>query len=221
MTCCWHRPCRCPRSAPTSRGLPPSTDHESTRSSTTGACSPCRRTSPVSPPVRYPPASTATACRSACRSSARGGATRVSSRWPPPTSASPRGPATGPTCRSRTPPNRASGAPYDERHAQERRPVKAVRYEAYREPPFLADVPEPDCPDDGVLVRVAATGVCRSDWHAWQGHDPVPLPHTPGHEFAGVIAEVGPRVRHRRGRGGGPPPPPGGAGGLGGLPPRD
>jgi D-arabinose 1-dehydrogenase-like Zn-dependent alcohol dehydrogenase len=75
--------------------------------------------------------------------------------------------------------------------------VKAVRYEAYGEPPFLADVPEPDCPDDGVLVRVAATGVCRSDWHAWQGHDPVRLPHTPGHEFAGVIAEVGRLVRHR------------------------
>ncbi|MFL6132921.1 MAG: zinc-dependent alcohol dehydrogenase family protein [Nocardioidaceae bacterium] len=76
--------------------------------------------------------------------------------------------------------------------------MKAVRYEAYREPPFLADVPEPDCPDDGVLVRVAATGVCRSDWHAWQGHDPVRLPHTPGHEFAGVIAEVGRLVRRRQ-----------------------
>jgi D-arabinose 1-dehydrogenase-like Zn-dependent alcohol dehydrogenase len=76
--------------------------------------------------------------------------------------------------------------------------MKAVRYEAYGEPPFLADVPEPECPEDGVLVRVAATGVCRSDWHAWQGHDPVPLPHTPGHEFAGVIAEVGSSVRHRQ-----------------------
>lgn len=51
--------------------------------------------------------------------------------------------------------------------------------------------PVPVCPPDGVVVRVAATGVCRSDWHAWQGHDPVPLPHVPGHEFAGVVAEVG------------------------------
>lgn len=76
--------------------------------------------------------------------------------------------------------------------------MKAIRYEAYGEPPFLADVPEPSCPEDGVLVRVAATGVCRSDWHAWQGHDPVTLPHTPGHEFAGVIAEVGSLVRHRQ-----------------------
>jgi alcohol dehydrogenase len=87
---------------------------------------------------------------------------------------------------------------YDERHVEERGAVKAVRYDAYRQQPYLADVPEPECPEDGVVVRVAATGVCRSDWHAWQGHDPVELPHTPGHEFAGVIAAVGPSVRHRR-----------------------
>ena len=53
---------------------------------------------------------------------------------------------------------------------------------------------EPACPDDGVVIEVAATGVCRSDWHAWQGHDPVPLPHIPGHEFAGVIVAAGPGV---------------------------
>ena len=46
-------------------------------------------------------------------------------------------------------------------------------------------------------MEVHATGVCRSDWHAWQGHDPVPLPQVPGHEFAGVIVAVGSRVtRH-------------------------
>jgi alcohol dehydrogenase len=56
-------------------------------------------------------------------------------------------------------------------------------------------VPDPDCPPDGAVIEVRATGVCRSDWHAWRGHDPVPLPHIGGHEFAGVIAEVGPDVR--------------------------
>jgi alcohol dehydrogenase len=45
-------------------------------------------------------------------------------------------------------------------------------------------------------VRVEATGLCRSDWHALAGHDPdVALPHVPGHEFAGVVAEVGRDVR--------------------------
>jgi alcohol dehydrogenase len=46
-----------------------------------------------------------------------------------------------------------------------------------------------------VVVAVGATGVCRSDWHAWRGHEPVALPHIPGHELAGVVAETGPEVR--------------------------
>ncbi|UZN02504.1 zinc-dependent alcohol dehydrogenase family protein [Cellulomonas sp. S1-8] len=62
--------------------------------------------------------------------------------------------------------------------------------------PQVREVPDPACPADGVVVRVAATGVCRSDWHAWQGHDDdVTLPHVPGHELAGTVVEVGPDVR--------------------------
>ena len=76
--------------------------------------------------------------------------------------------------------------------------MQAVQYDAYGATPTLVEVPAPECPADGVLVEVRATGVCRSDWHAWQGHDPVPLPQVPGHEFAGVIAEVGPEVTERR-----------------------
>jgi D-arabinose 1-dehydrogenase-like Zn-dependent alcohol dehydrogenase len=72
--------------------------------------------------------------------------------------------------------------------------VRAVVYTEYGATPTLSDVPHPVCPDDGVLVRVGATGVCRSDWHAWKGHDPVSLPHIPGHELAGVVASVGPGV---------------------------
>jgi D-arabinose 1-dehydrogenase-like Zn-dependent alcohol dehydrogenase len=41
-------------------------------------------------------------------------------------------------------------------------------------------------------------GVCRSDWHAWKGHEPVALPHIPGHELAGTVVEVGPAVRRWR-----------------------
>lgn len=69
--------------------------------------------------------------------------------------------------------------------------MRAVVYSAVGVLPQVTEVPDPECPDDGVLVEVAATGVCRSDWHAWRGHDPVPLPMIPGHEFAGVIAAVG------------------------------
>ena len=46
------------------------------------------------------------------------------------------------------------------------------------------------------MVEVRASGVCRSDWHAWMGHDDsVRLPHVGGHELAGVIAAVGADVR--------------------------
>ena len=73
--------------------------------------------------------------------------------------------------------------------------MKAVVYDAYGRVPAVADVPCPPCPDGGVVIDVRATGVCRSDWHAWKGHDPVSLPHVPGHELAGVVASVGPGVR--------------------------
>ncbi|MGB8381206.1 MAG: zinc-binding dehydrogenase, partial [Dermatophilaceae bacterium] len=35
---------------------------------------------------------------------------------------------------------------------------------------------------------------CRSDWHAWAGHEVVGFPHVPGHELAGQIVEVGAEV---------------------------
>lgn len=73
--------------------------------------------------------------------------------------------------------------------------MRGVIYRAYREPPALAELPDPPCPDDGVVIEVRATGVCRSDLHAWLGDDPVPLPMVPGHEYAGVVAQVGPQVR--------------------------
>ena len=48
----------------------------------------------------------------------------------------------------------------------------------------------------GVVIRVKATGVCRSDWHGWMGHDDgINLPHVPGHEFAGVVESVGSDVK--------------------------
>ena len=75
--------------------------------------------------------------------------------------------------------------------------MQAVQYDAYGATPTVVDLAPPACPDDGAVIEVRATGVCRSDWHAWQGHDPVPLPHVPGHELAGVVVEVGPLVTTR------------------------
>ena len=69
--------------------------------------------------------------------------------------------------------------------------MRAVVFDAYGQVPEVRSVPEPGCPDGAVVVAVRATGVCRSDWHAWRGHDPVALPHVPGHELAGEVLRVG------------------------------
>jgi len=69
--------------------------------------------------------------------------------------------------------------------------MRAVVLDGVRAQPEVREVPVPGAPAGGVLVRVLATGMCRSDWHAWAGHDEIAFPHVPGHELAGVIAEVG------------------------------
>ena len=68
-----------------------------------------------------------------------------------------------------------------------------MQYDAFGELPYLTELPDPIAPANGVVIAVAATGLCRSDWHGWQGHDSDirALPHVPGHEFAGTIAQVG------------------------------
>jgi alcohol dehydrogenase len=67
----------------------------------------------------------------------------------------------------------------------------AIVMEEIAGPLTVREVGEPEVPEGGVVVSVAATGLCRSDWHAWAGHDDIALPHVPGHEFAGVVARVG------------------------------
>ncbi len=71
--------------------------------------------------------------------------------------------------------------------------MRAVVIEAFGVPPELTDTPDPACPVDGVVLAVEATGLCRSDWHGWLGHDEeIRLPHVPGHELAGIVVETGP-----------------------------
>ncbi|WP_432535981.1 zinc-dependent alcohol dehydrogenase family protein [Kineococcus arenarius] len=74
--------------------------------------------------------------------------------------------------------------------------MRAVLVERFGVLPRLTQVPDPAPAPHGVVVAVEATGVCRSDWHAWQGHDEdVVLPHVPGHELAGTVVAVGGSVR--------------------------
>lgn len=74
--------------------------------------------------------------------------------------------------------------------------MKAVRYDRFDGPLDLVDVLDPTPTRDGVVVKVGASGLCRSDWHGWKGHDAdVKVPHVPGHEFAGTVIETGKDVR--------------------------
>jgi len=77
--------------------------------------------------------------------------------------------------------------------------LRALVFEEHAGPLTVQAVAAPDPSPDGVVVQVGATGVCRSDWHGWQGHDPdIVLPHVPGHELAGTVAAVGAGVRRWR-----------------------
>lgn len=73
--------------------------------------------------------------------------------------------------------------------------MKAAIYREFQAPLSIESVPDPQAPVGGVVLEVQATGVCRSDWHGWMGHDPdIVLPHVPGHEMAGIVATVGAEV---------------------------
>jgi alcohol dehydrogenase len=77
--------------------------------------------------------------------------------------------------------------------------VRAVTFEQFGGQVSVREVAEPAVAPDGAVIRVEATGLCRSDWHGWIGHDPdIRLPHVPGHEFAGVIEAVGADVARWR-----------------------
>jgi len=73
--------------------------------------------------------------------------------------------------------------------------MKAVVYEQFGQPPRVQNVPDPTPATEGVVIKVEATGLCRSDWHGWMGHDPdIVLPHVPGHELAGTVLSTGKQV---------------------------
>jgi alcohol dehydrogenase len=74
--------------------------------------------------------------------------------------------------------------------------MKAAYYTAFKSPITIAQLPDPTPGPGDVIVRVKATGLCRSDWHGWQGHDAdIHLPHVPGHELAGIVEATGKDVR--------------------------
>lgn len=73
--------------------------------------------------------------------------------------------------------------------------MKAAIFESFRGPITIQNLADPVPSPTGVVLKVGACGVCRSDWHGWMGNDPdIRLPHVPGHELAGEIVETGSEV---------------------------
>lgn len=73
--------------------------------------------------------------------------------------------------------------------------MRAAVFEAFGGEIEIVEVRDPEPTVDGVVLEIQANGICRSDWHAWIGHDAsVSLPHVPGHEMAGTIVATGAKV---------------------------
>ena len=67
------------------------------------------------------------------------------------------------------------------------------------------DWPDPDCGMDEAVIRVEANGICRTDHHMWKGGWPwlgitTPVPIVLGHEYCGVVEQVGASVSRVRPR---------------------
>jgi len=59
----------------------------------------------------------------------------------------------------------------------------------------LVEVPQPVPADDEVLIKVAAAGLCGTDIHIYKGEQPATYPLIPGHEFSGMVAAIGKKVK--------------------------
>lgn len=71
--------------------------------------------------------------------------------------------------------------------------MRAAVLRSYNAPLSIEDVPDPDCPTDGVVLKVSACGICRSDWHGWVGEHPRVKPgQIGGHEYCGEVIAAGP-----------------------------
>lgn len=80
-----------------------------------------------------------------------------------------------------------------------RRTMRALAKLEPREGIWRVDAPVPEVGPNDVLIRVTHTSVCGTDvhiyeWDAWSQRT-VPVPLITGHEYVGVVAEVGSEVR--------------------------
>lgn len=77
--------------------------------------------------------------------------------------------------------------------------MRAAIFRTFQGEIAIEDLPEPIPGEHAAVIDVKACGICRSDWHAWMGHDTdIQLPHVPGHELSGIITALGKSVTRFR-----------------------
>ncbi len=73
--------------------------------------------------------------------------------------------------------------------------MKAAVFEAIKKI-VVKEVPIPEIGPDDVLIKVKNTGICGTDWSIYNGwYSADKLPMIAGHEFSGVISQVGKNVK--------------------------
>ncbi len=78
--------------------------------------------------------------------------------------------------------------------------MRAAVVREFNEDLSIETVQDPACPDNGVVLEVAACGVCRSDFHGWVGgHPKVTNGSILGHEYCGTVVEVGAQAKYKVG----------------------
>lgn len=74
--------------------------------------------------------------------------------------------------------------------------MRAAVMDGFRKPLVVRELPDPRPEPHGAVVAVKANGICRSDWHTWVGDwgwigANISFPFVLGHEFCGIVEEVG------------------------------
>jgi S-(hydroxymethyl)glutathione dehydrogenase / alcohol dehydrogenase len=82
----------------------------------------------------------------------------------------------------------------DQRSKESPVKAKAAILNAYQTPLSIEEVDIDPPMADEVLVKIAAAGICHSDYHIMKGEWQFGVPQILGHEASGIVAEVGPGV---------------------------
>jgi threonine 3-dehydrogenase len=65
---------------------------------------------------------------------------------------------------------------------------------------WMEDVPVPNCGTNDVKIRITHTAICGTDLHIYKWDEwaqrTLELPLITGHEFCGIIEDIGPGVTH-------------------------